>query len=338
MNMVQEQGARASVKSEVARLLIDAMERGDAPWQRPWTVQGGAPMHATNLTTGNAYKGVNRILLAIAGAGYDSNHWMTFQQAASKGWKVRKGEKGSMIVKVVELGQDKEGSKLNVPDVEHGEQPGSNSPLERNAGFALKRYWVFNADQVEGIPRQEVAASEKSELEPVERAEDLMSALKEKTGLLVIHGGDQACYVPALDEIRLPPRQAFHSVYDLWATQLHEAAHSTMHKKRLDRGEAYAKRWGDSAYALEELTAEIASAILASETGVPMCQDPKHLEAHGSYLRGWIKAIEGDPVAIFTAAKNADRICEYMLALERQMTAMQTHKEWIEDYENARTA
>ena len=75
---------------------------------------------------------------------------------------------------------------------------------------------------------------------------------------------------------------------------------------------------GRRSYALEELTAEIASAIMAGETSVPMSQDPAHLQSHASYLRGWVKAIENDPMAIFMAAKNADRICEYMLGLELQ--------------------
>lgn len=105
----------------------------------------------------------------------------------------------------------------------------------------------------------------------------------------------------------------------MWATKRHECAHSTMHAKRLNRTEAYAKRWGDGAYAMEELTAEISSAIMAGETGVPMSQEPAHLQIYASYLRSWINAIENDPMAIFTAAKNADRICEYMFGLEREM-------------------
>jgi antirestriction protein ArdC len=342
MNAVKEQqqpsDARVNVKSQVAQMLIDAMERGDTPWQRPWDAQRGSPMSAMNPTTGNAYKGVNRILLAIAGAGFGSNHWMTYQQAASKGWNVRKGKKGSMIVKVVELGRsgDRGEGAVRPDGASSGDAGGQESDKERSAGHALKRYWVFNAEQIEGMPPSE--PKHVQEFQPVEKAEAIMEALKERTGLLVIHGGNKACYVPALDEIRLPPKQSFHSVYDRWATELHEAAHSTMHEKRLDRSEAYAKRWGDSAYALEELTAEIASAILASETGVPMSQDPKHVQAHGSYLRSWIKAIENDPMAIFTAAKNADRICEYMLGLERQHTALAPHKEWIAEYDIARAA
>ncbi len=342
MNKAKEQQpsdeTRVNVKSQVAQMLIDAMERGDTPWQRPWDAEQGSPMNAMNPTTGNAYKGVNRILLAIAGAGFGSNHWMTYQQAAAKGWNVRKGEKGSMIVKVVELGRSSDGGEgaTRADGASSGDAGSRESDRERNAGHALKRYWVFNAEQIEGMPQAEPKVV--SDFEPVEKAEAIMEALKERTGLLVIHGGNRACYVPALDEIRLPPKQAFHSVYDLWATELHEAAHSTMHEKRLDRSEAYAKRWGDSAYALEELTAEIASAILASETGVPMCQDTKHIQAHGSYLRSWIKAIENDPMAIFTAAKNADRICEYMLGLERQRTELAPHKEWVEEYDCARSA
>jgi antirestriction protein ArdC len=337
MEAVQEQQAgeaRQSVKSQVAQTLIDAMERGNTPWQRPWDAHVGMSLNAMNPTTGNVYKGVNRILLAIAGAGYCSNEWMTYQQAAARGWNVRKGEKGSMIVKVVEFDRDKPGDG-GARAESQGDAKANDADQERSTGQALKRYFVFNAEQIEGMPKAEPISEPGAapDLEPVEKAEAIMEALKEKTGLLVVHGGNQACYVPSLDEIRLPPPRAFHSVYDRWATELHEAAHATMHEKRLDRSEAYAKRWGDSAYALEELTAEIASAMLASQTGVPMCQDPKHIQAHGAYLRSWIKAIQNDSLAIFTAAKNADRICEYMLALERQHTALAPHKDWVAAYE-----
>jgi hypothetical protein len=43
-------------------------------------------------------------------------------------------------------------------------------------------------------------------------------------------------------------------------------------------------------------------------------------------------------MAIFTAAKNADKISEYVLGLERQLTAMEPHKEWLCEYENAKAA
>ena len=157
---------------------------------------------------------------------------------------------------------------------------------------------------------------------------------------MVIHGGYRACSVPSLDEVRLPPKGAFRTEYDYYSTAAHEICHSTMHESRLNRGEAYAKKWGDSAYAIEELTAEIGAAILQSELGVAPCAEhaKAHLEGHASYLRSWIKAIEKDPMAIFTAAKNADKISEYVLGMERQMTAMAPHKEWVAEYDAATIA
>jgi antirestriction protein ArdC len=309
---MQADQAKIDVKSEVARTLIAAMAAGDTPWQRPWNAQA---MQPTNPTTNNGYRGVNRILLALSGR--SSNFWCTYQQAAAKGWQVRKGEKGTMIVKLVEFARY--GKDQAAPAEPSGDR---SQDLESEAGeargAALKRYWVFNAEQIDGVPQAEPAPN--IDFDPVERAEAVVQALVEQTGLIIVHGGNQACYIPSLDEVRLPPARAFKSQYDMWATKLHECAHSTMHAKRMNRTEAYAKRWGDEAYALEELTAEISSAILAGETGVPMSQDRAHVQGHAGYLRSWIKVIEKDPIAIFTAAKLADRISEYMLGMALQRT------------------
>jgi antirestriction protein ArdC len=317
--------AKLDVKSEVAKTLIAAMEAGDTPWQKPWK---STAMRPTNITTSNAYRGINRILLALSGR--SSNLWCTYQQAAAKGWQVRKGEKGTMIVKVVEFDPDRNERAA-------GAQPGDaaiagkEEEAARRKGAALKRYWVFNAEQIDGIPQAE--QEPERDFEPVAKAEAVVQALIEQTGLIVIHGGDSACYVPSLDEVRLPHAKAFKSQYDMWATKMHECAHSTMHPKRLDRSEAYARRWGDAAYSLEELTAEISSAILAGETGVPMSRDPGHVQNHASYLRSWIKAIENDSMAIFTAAKNADMIVEYLIGLEKKMSTTVQHQEWIRAFD-----
>jgi antirestriction protein ArdC len=322
-----DQHARAGIKNEVAQKLILAMESGDTPWQRPWSQQAMRPI---NPTTQNAYRGVNRILLALSGR--SSNEWCTVQQAAAKGWRIRKGERGTMIIKVVDLASPGTGQASASPG--EASRPiieGPEQDAKQPGGMALKRYWVFNSEQIEGMPQLE--EEPQADVEPVTKAEAIVQALTEQTGLIVVHGGNTACYVPALDEVRLPPVRSFHSQYDMWATKLHECAHSTMHAKRLNRTEAYAKRWGDEAYALEELTAEIASAIMAGETGVPMSQDPGHLQSHASYLRSWVKLIDKDPMAIFTAAKNADRICEYMLGLERKKAANEQSKEWLAEYD-----
>jgi antirestriction protein ArdC len=307
--------ARVDVKSQVAQALIEAMERGDTPWQKPWHAQAMRPM---NPTSNNAYRGINRILLALSGRA--DPRWMTYQQAQANKWQVRKGERGTPIVKLVEV----------APKDSAVENSGSPAESPRRS-FVLRRYTVFNTQQIDGVP--ELGAPAPLDFNPVEKAEAVIAALKEQTGLIVVHGGSQACYVPSLDEVRLPPKSAFKSVHDYYASAMHEAAHSTLSVKRLNRTEALSQKWGDEAYAVEELRAEICSAILAAETGVPTTQT--HIDNHGAYLRSWIKAVASDPMAIFSAAKDAEAMAGYMLGLEKQRTALDEHKEWIEDYERS---
>jgi antirestriction protein ArdC len=76
-----ESAAKVDVKNEVAQRLIEAMERGGAPWQRPWSVQAGNAMRPINPTTQNGYRGINRVLLALSGR--SSNLWMAVASYSS---------------------------------------------------------------------------------------------------------------------------------------------------------------------------------------------------------------------------------------------------------------
>lgn len=148
--------------------------------------------------------------------------------------------------------------------------------------------------------------------DPLEAAEDEAAAAAkadaDRSGLLVVHGGAQACYVPALDEIRLPPKKSFRSVYDYYATAIHEGVYSTLHARRLDRK----KRCRSS---------------------VPMSQ--AHIDNHAAYLKSWLKVVAADPMAIFSAVKGAEAMAGYMLGLERQRMVMDEHREWINEYERS---
>ena len=327
---------RADVKSEVARRLIDAMREGNTPWQRPWSADAMRPVGAAS---GRPYQGVNRILLAISGAdvarrlGAEPDaRWVTYRQAEERGWQVRRGERGTPIVKLVELGDAARGAGA-------ASEPGAAAGDERKR-FALRRYTVFNAAQVDGIPALE---EREPEFDPVERAEGIMEALKTQTGLKIIYGGHKACYVPSTDQVLLPNRSAFKSIpgvqaaYGFYSVALHECSHSSLAERRLDRREALSKRWGDEAYAMEELTVEISAACLAAETGVPIihARPQAHIDHHAAYLKSWLAAIASDPMAIFTAAKSAEAISGYLLGLERQHTKIGAHAEWIADYELA---
>lgn len=57
------------------------------------------------------------------------------------------------------------------------------------------------------------------------------------------------------------------------------------------------------------------------------------MASHAGYLQSWVKALTKDSSAIFAAAKNAERITEYVLGLERQATAMQERVECVAECE-----
>ena len=72
--------------------------------------------------------------------------------------------------------------------------------------------------------------------------------------------------MPFTDQVLPPPKNSFKSIsgvqaaYGYYSVALHECSHSTSSGKRMARSAALSKRWGDEAYALEELTVEISAA------------------------------------------------------------------------------
>ena len=86
---------------------------------------------------------------------------------------------------------------------------------------------VFNAEQIQGLPPLEVKAT-KPDWERHERAENILQAMS----VPIKHDqADGAFYRPSTDSIHLPERSQFPSADNYYATALHEAGHSTGHKK-----------------------------------------------------------------------------------------------------------
>ncbi len=71
---------------------------------------------------------------------------------------------------------------------------GGQAENEQRKAFALQRYFVFTAEQIEGMPKVKEPVS--LSFNPIEKAETVIDAMKQQTGLMVIHRGDRACYVP----------------------------------------------------------------------------------------------------------------------------------------------
>lgn len=83
-------------RQEVTDNIVSLLEKGVAPWQKPWDAQS-SPAMPVNPTTERAYRGGNAVhLLAVCmQRSYEDPRWMTYKQATEQGWQVRRGEKGT---------------------------------------------------------------------------------------------------------------------------------------------------------------------------------------------------------------------------------------------------
>jgi len=278
--------ARGSIAARVTANIIDALNNGVRPWVQPWDSAAalGLPLRHNGL----AYKGINVIALWAAAQthGYTSRHWLTFKQALALGGAVRRGERGQPIV-----------FYSDGAPAEDGE---GDAPPPRRA--LLRSYVVFSADQIGGLPVHFYAPP----ITPPADNDTALAARSARVPAAIQYGGARACYNPVTDTIHLPPRHAFISPGQYHSTLLHELGHWTGHATRLDRD--LQPRASLAAYAREELVAELCSAFLGAELGLPV----DHIECHAAYIEGWLKLLDRDPAVLLAAASSAQRAADYL--------------------------
>lgn len=294
---------------QVAENLIKQLEAGTAPWQIPWKAGQPNAMMPINATSGKRYRGINAINLMAQGR--DDSRWLTYNQASAMGAQVKKGEKGTTVQywKFSEE-QDKLDAKGKPELDENGKKKKITVKLERPRVFYAT---VFNGEQVDGMPPVAVRKVEEQSWNAIERAENILAA----SGAKIKHeNGDRAFYRPSTDSITLPERAQFESADSYYATALHELGHWTGHPTRLDRD--LSNPFGSDGYAKEELRAEISSMILGDELGIG--HDPSQ---HVSYVASWIKNLKDDPMEIFRAAADAEKINDFVLSFEQKQVQEQ---------------
>jgi antirestriction protein ArdC len=268
-----------NIYADVTNKIVAELESGAAPWVKAWK-STGADHNAFSL---RPYRGINRMLLAMAGVQFSSNKWATFKQWSEAGGSVKKGSKGTHIV----FFKPVENRVIN----DKGDEEISKYAM-------LRTFVVFNADQVDGIQFDKPAAT--TEQSRNEVCESTIS----KTGAVIKHGGDAACYVPSADIIRMPNLADFESAAHYYATAFHELTHWTGAKSRLDRD--LSGRFGNPDYAFEELVAELGAAFLCADHGIE--GDLRH----AGYIQSWIKCLKENEKAIFKAAALAEKAADFI--------------------------
>lgn len=305
---------RKSWRDEVAEEMIRHIEAGTAPWQKPWRagVLGQGPH---NPVSGKPYQGINRLWLDMQGR--EDPRWLTYNQALNLGGQVRKGERGTSIEywKWTERQAVHDNAGRPVLDAD-GKQRYQEVRLSRPQVFYAR---VFNAEQVDGL---EVYKAPELSFDPDDVVTELIESLTKEEiaedGRSIVTGlswqydqDDRAFYDPIRDAIHMPEPIAFERQYEYATTALHEIAHASGHKSRMNRPFG---PFGSEIYAREELRAEMASYIASRQLGLG-----HYPERHASYLASWLKVLKEDKNELFRAARDADRIVTWLLEPEKRL-------------------
>ena len=297
MSAQSSNAPRRDIHAEITNQLIAAIEADPGQPSMPWRRSSGPLFMPVNASTGNAYNGINIVSLWVSAEarGFATPTWATYRQWADLGAQVRKGEKSSLVIFYKEYDTD--------PNPDDADDDGKRR--------VARASYVFNASQVDGF----ALPGAPEPLGPVERiaAADRFIA---NTGARIEHGGERAFYRPSTDHIQMPDEGLFCGTDTMsrsegyFATLVHELTHWTSPGHRLARD--LGKRFGDSAYAAEELVAEIGSAFLCAELGITQDTRPDHAQ----YLAHWLKLLKDDSRAIFTAAAKASEAVAYLKRLQ----------------------
>lgn len=287
------------VHQQVTDAIIAAIEAGAGDWQMPWHQAGAGLNRPVNVDTSKAYRGINVLSLwaSAQARGFATGTWGTYRQWQEKGCQVRKGEKGSMIVFYREIAfQSREDETGKAEDVRR---------------LMAKASWVFNAEQVDGYEAPAVVEPQ-NPAQVIGAAERFVAA----TGAAIRHGGASAFYSRANDFIQMPERARFvgsptsTATESYYSTLFHELTHWTGGARRCDR--QFGKRFGDGAYAAEELVAELGAAFICADLGVTLTPRPDH----AAYVQDWLKVLKSDKKAIFTAASAANKAVDFLSGLQ----------------------
>lgn len=296
-------------KNKVAQIvtdrMIELMEQGVCPWNRPWNLKD-VPV---NMKNGNYYKGINKLLLLATQIyqGFESNYWLTFKQAKAMNGTIIKGSKSTPVVfwqktflikyenEKKEWKKEKEAKKI----IEENE----NVDIIKES-FLMRYYNVFNVEQVEGVETpKENEGTNISSIEELDKIEENWTQ-KPK----IQHGGNRACYIPAKDIIQLPKKENFKGTAEYYSVKWHEYGHATGGRGRLERNEVVEPNlFGSHDYSKEELVAEIFSSSMLSLAGIE-----KTINNNAAYIQNWMKALKDDENMLIHAAQRAQKAVDYV--------------------------
>lgn len=294
---------KPNFREEVANMFVQSLEEDPIEFVRGWNFSSVAP---ENGLTGKKYRGVNLVYLSLLRMkkGYTDCRWMTFNQIKEKGYRLKEGSKGAKV----EYWMPYDLEKKTCVSWKEYEKRYKENPEEIAKKYTIRAryYTVFNGDLINGLePR--ATDYEKHNIDEDELIESISKSLD--VPIIEVNNSSKAYYSPAKDEIVLPKREQFLSKGDYISTALHELAHSTGHKTRLNRNQN--DFFGTEGYAFEELIAEITSAMMGEYVDEPITEHM--INQHKAYVQSWAAEIKEDKNFLFKAIKEAENATDYII-------------------------
>lgn len=299
-----------NVYQMVTDRIVEQLDKGIIPWQKPWSGACLADGGAINYVSRKPYSFLNQILLGREG------EWLTFKQVHDARGSIKKGAKAGMVVffKQVKM-------KKKVVNEDGTEK-------EEDHLFPMLRYFnVFHIDDTNGVESKIKKEEKNGELLfPIDIAEEVIGGYLGREKNLTFHNDkltDRAYYSPTLDLVSVPMLSQYQIVEEYYSTTFHELVHSTKSKSRCDRDHEQhgIAAFGNEDYSREELVAEIGSAMLCNKIGIE-CE--KAFKNSVAYIQGWLKALRNDNHAIVWASARAEIAAKYILTGERPARTFQT--------------
>ena len=289
MDSQNTSSTKLDVYEMVTTRIIELLEAGTVPWQKPWT-DAGVPM---NFISKRPYRGIN--LWLLLSLNYERNLFLTWDQLKKIGGSVNQGEHGHIVIfwKNVKKQPEELGKDWHPKTV----------PM-------LRYYKVFNISQCRDVPKDVIPEFIKEDVDPILECEAIIHTMPDCPA--INHKEQKAFYHIVEDYINMPKKKSFKNIEAYYATLFHELVHSTGSEKRLGRKSiTEMNEFGSEPYSIEELIAELGSAYLCSFTGIL----DKGIQNSAAYINGWLDKLKNDKRFIVQASGHAQRAVDCILNL-----------------------
>lgn len=316
-----------NVNKIITQKIIDRLQQAEQTgekfyWIKPFA-KGCPKSFAVAYDTRDEYRGINRILLE------PQKEFLTFHKIEELNKKeqdfyhLRKGCHGHMVIYY---------NVVPVLDAD-GEQKLDQRTGEPMTKTVLRYYTVFDREDVvneKGVnlptkfPIQQFDHSSEEVQRSLAMAKfnAIVDTYCKKYGITIetVRHGMEAYFMPSKNIIRMPSKENFPNLSSYVATFFHELCHSTMIP--LDR---QAEEQSMKTYSFEELVAELGSAILMAELGMPTEQTETNNLA---YLQGWSKYLSEQSNVLVRASSQAEKAAELIMSeFELQLAQIQRQQE-----------